>query len=143
VRDIPEKLIFMAIVFGFAVAVIAHGQTTTCTHLTYRDTTLCTWEDGSGTLTDYDGQGGSRDTRFDTEHWGTLRDKLISEDTEKIRARTAQLAAIEEKAKKDEAALEARLAMQRKAWAITRKKQCETAGFVWQGSCDVGPGVPR
>jgi hypothetical protein len=88
---------------------LAASAQTGCVNLHYRDTTLCTMSDGSGVLTDYDRDGSFRESRFDPAAWTRLSAKLMQEDTDKIRARIAQLNAVEEQRHKDEAAFRARL----------------------------------
>jgi hypothetical protein len=130
-----KKSVFVALIS--AVFVAASGQTS-CVHLHYRNTTLCTFADGSGTLTDF-GSSGFTDSHYaDPEAWTHLRTKLIEEDTAKVNGRIAQLASLNKQQAEEEKAREARFDEERKAWKITKKKECVSSGFEWKaGHCNV------
>lgn len=114
---------------------IAWGETT-CTHLTYRDSTLCTAEDGSGVLFDYT-SGSLTESRYkDAAEWSTLYNKLVQEDAAKVAARVSQLKAVAAQSDLDTAKSEAHHAAFMKAASITKKKDCLAAGFDWtRGGC--------
>lgn len=117
-------------------------QNTSCVTLTYRDSTLCTFDDGTGVITDYDRNGGFTDSDFNNpETWHALRTKLVQEDTAKVQARTAQLKAVQEQTEKDAAGFEAHHALVMRSMSITRKKDCLSAGFAWsRGICSLKEG---
>jgi hypothetical protein len=119
-------------VVALFIATGVQAQEVSCVHLHYRDTTLCTLADGTGVLTDFDDGGGFRESRYDAGHWQPMLTKLVMEDTAKLQARLAQLAAVEEQSRKDSEAFNTRLALERKAMDIRQRKACVAAGFVWR-----------
>jgi hypothetical protein len=126
-------------------ALPAFTQGTRCVQLHYRDSSLCTFSDGTGVLTDYDGHGGASESPYsDPVAWHRLYTKLMQEDTDKLQARVAQLKAVDEQRAKDAAAFDAHHAAVMKSLSITSKKPCITAGFAWShGQCSVKDGVAR
>jgi hypothetical protein len=131
-----KKSVFVALISTVFVAACS-GQTS-CVQLHYRNTTLCTFADGSGTLTDYDSSGFTDSHYADPEAWNNLRTKLTEEDTAKIKERDVQLAALNKQQAEEEKAREAHFDEERRAWKIAKKKECVSSGFEWKaGHCKV------
>jgi uncharacterized protein YfkK (UPF0435 family) len=62
----------------------------------------------------------------------------MEEDTAKIKEHRAQLEAVNKQQAEEEKTREARFDEERKAWKITKKKECVSSGFEWNaGHCNV------